>query len=79
MNEEYLTVAEVAAKLRVTPKTVYDLMRSGQLSYVQIGIRKRRIAVSALDRFLRDRERGIDQGSYTDEKRRKPTMAAVQA
>ena len=52
MEEEYYTIDEVAERLKVTRKTVYDWMRSGELAYVQVGSR-RRITQSALRAFIR--------------------------
>ena len=52
MDEEYYTIDEVAERLKVTRKTVYDWMRSGDLHYVQVGGR-RRITGSALKAFIR--------------------------
>lgn len=66
MEETFYTVKEVAAKLRLTPKGVYDLMKDGKLRYVQIGVRRRRIAESALREFVQRRERGVDPESYTE-------------
>ena len=52
MDEQYYTIDEVAERLKVTRKTVYDWMRSGELPYVQVGSR-RRITGSALKAFIR--------------------------
>ena len=51
MDEDYYTIDEVADHLKVTRKTVYDWMRTGELPYVQVGSR-RRITGSALKAFL---------------------------
>lgn len=56
-QDEIYTVKEIAAKLKLTPKGVYDLMKSGQLDYVQIGIRKRRVTATQLREFLAARRR----------------------
>lgn len=76
MEDDLLTVEEVARTLRVTRKAVYDLMRSKRLPYVQIGLQRgRRIRRSALESFLKGADRGVaekgDNGlkSY-DESRR---------
>jgi excisionase family DNA binding protein len=76
MEETFYTVKEVADKLRLTPKGVYDLMKAGKLRYVQIGVRRRRISESALREFVQARERGIDRGSYTSDDIRTPGHAA---
>lgn len=63
MEEEMFFVEEVAKKLRVTRKTVYDWMRDGRLEYVQVGGR-RRITASALAAFIksgRDTERDAEK------------------
>lgn len=52
--EKMLTVAEVAEVLRVSPRTVYNLLDAGALRGVRVG-RARRVLASALQEF-------IDQG-----------------
>jgi excisionase family DNA binding protein len=60
VENELLTVEEVARTLKVTRKAVYDLMRAGRLPYVQIGIQRgRRIRRSALEAFLKGASRGV--------------------
>ena len=77
MEDELLTVEEVARTLKVTRKAVYDLMRANRLPYVQIGIsRGRRIRRSVLDSFLKEGIRGLDRGSYTEENQQAPLRAA---
>lgn len=49
-TNDYLTVAEVAAILRVNRGTVYEMVSRGDLPSVRVG-RKIRIARSALDRI----------------------------
>lgn len=49
--DELLFVDEVAQRLRVTRKTVYDWMRDGRLQYVVVGSR-RRITQEALEAFI---------------------------
>lgn len=41
MDEEYLTVPEVAQKLKVTRAAVYQWMQSGKLKYVVVGSTRR--------------------------------------
>lgn len=53
MQEEFYTVDEVTAMLRVTRKTVYDWMKAGRLPYVQAGLRKRLIPKEGLNQFKR--------------------------
>jgi len=75
MEDEIYTVEEVAKKLKITRKGVYDLMRDGRLRYVQIGLRQRRITGSALRSFLQARERGDSDVQSTDI--RTPSLAAA--
>ncbi len=48
----FLTVAEVAAVMRVSKMTVYRLVHSGELPAVQIG-RSYRVPERAVDDYLR--------------------------
>ena len=50
----FLTVAEVAAMLRVSNMTVYRLIKSGELPAVRVG-KGYRIRESELQRFLEER------------------------
>ena len=50
----FLTVAEVAAALRVSTMTVYRLIKAGELSSVRVG-RSYRIPEGELDRYLANR------------------------
>jgi excisionase family DNA binding protein len=47
----FLTVAEVAAMLRVSTMTVYRLIRAGDLAAVRVG-RSYRVAEDDVDRYL---------------------------
>lgn len=47
----FLTVSEVAAQLRISRTTVYELMASGKLGSAKFG-RTRRIATADLDRYI---------------------------
>ncbi|MEJ7770336.1 MAG: helix-turn-helix domain-containing protein [Geodermatophilaceae bacterium] len=49
----FLTVAEVAAVMRVSKMTVYRLLHSGELSGVRVG-RSFRVPESAVHSYLRD-------------------------
>jgi excisionase family DNA binding protein len=81
MEDELLTVEEVARSLKVTRKAVYDLMRAKRLPYVQIGVtRGRRIRKSALEAFLKGANRGVEtegKSDYTSEGKRNPRLAAT--
>jgi excisionase family DNA binding protein len=48
-----LTVAEIAAELRVSKMTVYRLVHAGDLRSIRIG-RSFRVPVKALEDYLRD-------------------------
>lgn len=52
MAEEYLTVDEVAKRLKVTRQAIYNWINDGRLRAVKVG-RSTRIPVSAIDAFLR--------------------------
>lgn len=54
-DDQLLDVSQVAALLRTTPKTIYDLMRDGRLGYVRIGA-KRRVQRRVLRQFIADRQ-----------------------
>jgi excisionase family DNA binding protein len=47
----FLTVAEVAAQMRVSKMTVYRLVHSGELEAVRVG-RSFRVPVHAVEEFL---------------------------
>ncbi|MBW3580731.1 MAG: helix-turn-helix domain-containing protein [Actinobacteria bacterium] len=48
---QYLTVAEVAAILRVSTMTVYRLIKAGDLSAIRVG-RSYRLPEDDVDRYL---------------------------
>ena len=47
----FLTVAEVAAQLRVSTMTVYRLLKAGQLASVRVG-KSYRVREDDVDRYL---------------------------
>ncbi|WP_336923826.1 helix-turn-helix domain-containing protein [Aquipuribacter sp. SD81] len=49
---QFLTVSEVAARMRVSKMTVYRLVHGGELSAVRVG-RSFRVPVHAVDDYLR--------------------------
>jgi excisionase family DNA binding protein len=53
-----LTIPEVAAQLQISPKTAYQLARSGSLPTVRLGPRLLRVRQETLDAYLRAREVG---------------------
>ncbi len=52
-DPKFLTVAEVAAVMRVSKMTVYRLVHAGELQAVQVG-RSYRVPESAVTDYLRD-------------------------
>ncbi len=56
MEQEYLTVAEAAALLKVAPNTIRDWLKSGELKGSKIG-RLWRIRQCDLDEFITKGER----------------------
>lgn len=77
MAQEFYTVKEVAAILRVSKKTVYDWMGTRNLPYVQAGMRKRLIPKEGLEEFKRRWAVGLDSGSYTEHDIAMPMSAAA--
>ena len=61
MGDRLLTVAEVAASMRVSNMTVYRLIKSGQLAAIRVG-KNYRIRESDVDRYLRDRSVQVEGG-----------------
>ena len=67
---EYLTVSEVATRLKVTPLTVRRWLHAGSLAGIQLGDRAGwRITEADLQRFLDARRRG---GVQDRAERKKP-------
>jgi WhiB family redox-sensing transcriptional regulator len=58
--QEYLTVAEVAAMLRVSRATIYRLVHAGRLPGMRVG-RSVRVSRVAVERYLRDAALGGPQ------------------
>lgn len=52
MSAELLTVPEAMALLKVSRWTVYNLIRSGELTSILVGERCRRIPAAALDAYV---------------------------
>lgn len=51
-HDDFMTVAEVAAIMRVSKMTVYRLVHSGELPAVRVG-RSFRVPAGAVDDYLR--------------------------
>lgn len=59
--EAFLTTEEVLSYLKITPRTIYRLIRSGELPAVRIG-RQWRFRRADLDRWL-ERQRAFSTSS----------------
>jgi excisionase family DNA binding protein len=59
IDEKFLTVAEVADKLAVSPRTVSRWLSEGRIKGIKLGGKKTgwRIRPSELEKFIADRER----------------------
>jgi excisionase family DNA binding protein len=51
-RDEYLTVAEVARRLRVTPMTIYTEIHDGRLDAIRVGRKRIRIPVAAYAAYV---------------------------
>ena len=51
-SDEFLTVGEVAKRLRVTPMTIYTAIHEGRLQAVRVGRRTFRISVDAYRNYV---------------------------
>lgn len=67
MNEKplFLTVAEVAAKLRISNDTVYDLITAGLLPCATFG-RAKRVPAIAVDQIVETAMAGFDPVRVVD-------------
>ncbi len=72
---DLLTADDVAARLRVTRKTVYEMVRAGTLPHLHLG-RRIRFRSTSLDRWLADLERGPDAEERTHPSKRPRRGAA---
>ncbi len=52
MISELLTVPQAMAALQVSRWTVYNLIRSGELGSIVVGVRCRRIPATALNNYI---------------------------
>lgn len=64
MDDNYLTVEEVAQRLRVSKQTIYSWIAEGRLESTKLG-RVRRIMASSVERFV---AAGKNQPVTEDEK-----------
>ena len=61
------TVGEVSIILRISKKSLYRMMRSGEIGYTQVSIRKKLISLEQLETF---REQCECDGIRYDQQRR---------
>ena len=61
-TDDFLTVPEAARLLRITPRRLNKLARSGQISCFQVIPRRRLFSREQIDEFLRRRELGGESG-----------------
>ncbi|MFE3455252.1 helix-turn-helix domain-containing protein [Nonomuraea sp. NPDC059194] len=52
MSAELLTVPEAMATLKISRWTLYNLIRSGEVTSILVGARCRRIPAEALDAYV---------------------------
>lgn len=52
MEETYLTVREVAERLRVTRQAIYNWIADGRLKAVKLGGKSLRITLSSVNEFI---------------------------
>jgi len=60
MGDRLLTVAEVAATMRVSNMTVYRMIKSGQLAAIRVG-KNYRIFESDVNSYLSDRSVKVEE------------------
>ena len=60
MNDELLTVEQVAERLQVHPDTVRRYIREKKLTAIRLSNTNLRVRKSELDRFLKERETDKD-------------------
>lgn len=58
MDDELLTVAEVAATLRLNPQTIRNWIDAGKLPHVRLGERRVRVWRSDYQAFIGERSAG---------------------
>lgn len=56
MTDTLLTPADVAKELGLNKRTIYAMLRSGELPHVDLGYRTKRIRRSALDEYIKQHE-----------------------
>jgi excisionase family DNA binding protein len=53
-DDEFLTVAEIATRLKLNPQTVRNWIDRGDMASVRLGSRRVRVLSSELDRFINE-------------------------
>jgi excisionase family DNA binding protein len=53
-DDEFLTVAEIAERLKLNPQTVRNWIDRGDMASVRLGSRRVRVLSSELDRFINE-------------------------
>jgi excisionase family DNA binding protein len=80
VEEKYYTIDQVAERLEVSRATIYNWMNAGLLEWVHAGPRRRRIAESAIQRFLKQGMPRLDNtgmgGVKSPNDKRNPGRAA---
>lgn len=56
VDTRYWTVAEIAAMLHVSKKSVYEWVKSGELKAVDLGSQTKRVQEEDLQQFLTERK-----------------------
>ena len=57
LNDTFLSIAEVARKLRISRPTVRTLIRDGKLPAIRVGRRIFRISLLSLEVFIEEEEK----------------------
>jgi len=56
VDERLWAVREIAEKLTISRKTVYEWINAGDLKCIRLGKQTRRVREQELERFLREKE-----------------------
>lgn len=81
MDQEYFTIPEAAAKLRVTPAAIRKWIAQKKIEVVYVGA-DRRITGQALEAFVQAstaarKSRRMDSGATIDEAMQNPSLVAA--
>ncbi len=75
-EEQFYTIPEVAAKLKVTRAAVYKWMKAGKLGFVIVGT-ERRVTSSTLAAFIRSGNDTTGSGGVKSNESQTPSLAAA--